>query len=73
MIKDFFLAAITFMGVYAKKMQYDLSEKSENRQQRLISEIEKYRSNPSSDNTFRADYLQEELRKEKERYNTIFQ
>lgn len=73
MIKDFFLAIISFLAIYSKKMQYDLSEKSESRQQRLISEIEKYRSKPSSDNAFKADYLQEELRKEKERYKSIFQ
>lgn len=72
MIKDLFLSLIAFLSVYSKKMQYDLLLQSETRQNKLISEIEKYRSSPSSDNAFKADFLQEELRKEKERYKTIF-
>jgi len=72
MIKDLFLSLIAFLAVYSKKMQYDLLEKSEQRQYKLISEIEKYRSKPSSANTMKADYLQEELNKELKKYKEIF-
>ena len=71
MIKDLFISLIAFLTVYSKKMQYDLQEKSEQRQYRLISEIEKYRSKPSTDNTMRADYLQAELTKELAKYKEL--
>jgi hypothetical protein len=66
LIKNALAALTVFLELKSKAFYYDMMEKSRNTQTNIINEIEKLRNDKSSNSTFRADLLREQLRDEKQ-------
>lgn len=66
LIKNALAALTVFLELKSKVFYYDMMEKSRNTQTNIINEIEKLRNDKSSNSTFRADLLREQLKDEKQ-------
>ena len=66
LIKNALAALTIFLELKSKAFYYDMMEKSRNTQTNIINEIEKLRNDKSSNSTFRADLLREQLKDEKQ-------
>lgn len=65
LIKNALLALTSFLELKNRAFYYDIIEKSRNRQQSLINEIEKLRSSGTNDSNNRADILRAQLLEER--------
>ena len=67
LIKTILSALNVYLQLRNKAFYYDITEKSRDKQQRIINEIENLRDERSSAATERADLLQQQLISEKQR------
>jgi len=67
LIKTVLSALNAYLQLRNKAFYYDITEKSLDKQQRIINEIENLRDKRSSATTERADFLQQQLIAEKQR------
>jgi len=65
LIKNALKALTAYLELKNRAFYYDILEKSRNRQQSLINEIEKLRSSGTNDSNNRADILRSQLLEER--------
>ena len=71
LIKTVLSALNAYLQLRNKAFYYDITEKSRNKQQNIINEIETLRDKRSSAATERADLLQQQLIAEKQHHENI--